>query len=184
MIDIASAKLIKISRTPVSREWTSNKTTGTSSSDQAFAVETSESIGFRIGAIITAHIAEEDTAKFLYNYTAAQLEEVLDTNIRNFISAELATSFGAHDLNWGQKNKNDVFANARLKAQDFFGKRGITIDNFGFSEGIYYDNQKIQDAIDDKFSSEMKVVSAQNMLDAAKKLAESQVAVEQSVGRH
>jgi hypothetical protein len=62
------AILITIDRTPVTREWTSSERTGTSKSNQAFHVESRESIDFAIGATMTAHVTEEDAAKFLFYY--------------------------------------------------------------------------------------------------------------------
>ncbi|WP_293766142.1 SPFH domain-containing protein [uncultured Aquitalea sp.] len=176
--DMPSAKLIRISRAPVTREWTRSGLTGTSASNQAFSVETSESIDFDIGATMTAHINETDAAKFLYFYAGKQLAEVADSNIRSFVAASLARQFGANTLDWCRAHKNEVFANALKEAQDAFAPKGIAIDNLGFVEGMTYHDQRIQDAINKKFEADVQVEAARQQLAAAETLAKAQTAVQ------
>jgi hypothetical protein len=126
--DVPTARLVKINRSPVTREWTRPASTGTAKTNQAFAVESSESIDFDIGGTLTAHVAEADAATFLYYFAGKQLEEIADSNIRGFIASSLARQFGEHPLDWGRTHKNEVFADALKEAQAFFGPKGETID--------------------------------------------------------
>ena len=172
-----AAKLITVSRAPITREWTSNGVTGTSNRDQAFHVQSSENIGFRIGATITAHLDESETAKFLYRYTGEQLDYVLDTNVRTFIGSALAHEFGSRSVDEGIAKKNEIFTGVLALARDNFSKLGITIDNFGFSEGPVFDDAKIQAAINNKFEAAMQNQSADSQLAAAEKFAKAQGAI-------
>lgn len=176
-VDVPSARLIKISRAPVTREWTRPATTGTSTQNQAFAVESSESIDFDIGATITAHVSEEDAARFLYYFAGKQLSDVADSNIRGVIASDLSRQFGSNTLDWGRGHKAEVFAAALKNAREAFGPKGITIDNLGFVEGMTYHDVRIQEAINRKFEADMQVQAAQQQLTAAQTLAKAQDAV-------
>ncbi|WP_374353603.1 SPFH domain-containing protein [Chitinimonas sp.] len=176
--DVASARLVKINRSPVTREWTRPVSTGTARANQSFSVESSESIDFDIGATLTAHVAEADAAAFLYYFAGKQLEEIADSNIRGFIAASLARQFGVNTLDWGRSHKNEVFANALKEAQAFFGPKGVTIDNIGFVEGMSYHDSRIQDAINKKFEADVQVEAAKQQLTAAETLAKAGAAVQ------
>lgn len=177
-VDMPTAKLIKIDRSPVTREWTSTHETGTSASNQAFAVETNESIDFKIGATLTARVAEGDAARFLYFYAGKQLPEIADSNIRSFVGASLARQFGANSLDWGRRNKIVIFAQALKEAQEFFGPKGITIDTLGFTEGMTYTDNAIQRAINEKFEADMAVETAKQRVQAAEQIAKATQAVQ------
>jgi hypothetical protein len=166
-----SARLIKINRAPVSREWTASSGTGTNSKNEAIRVETNESIDFSIGATITAHVSEEGAAKFLYYYAGKQLEEIIDGNVRSFIATNIARQMGSHNLEWCRTSKVAVFDTALANARTFFGERGIVIDNLGFTDGMTYSDKAIQDAINRKFAADMQVQTAQQEAAAAEVIA-------------
>jgi hypothetical protein len=175
--EVSVAKLIVINRAPVTREWTSTNSTGTSAHNEAFNVESSESIDFSIGAVMTAHIAENDAAKFLYNFGGKQLEEVADENVRGFIASDLSQQFGSNVLDYDRTHKVDVFNKAFADAKTYFANKGVTIDNLGFTEGMTYHDANIQRAINQKFEADMQAEIAQKTLEAAKITAEAKDAV-------
>jgi len=175
--DVATLTLYKISRSPVSREWTSSTTTGTSAQNQAFSVESIESIDFDIGGMITAHVAEADTAKFLYWYSGKQLDEIMDTNIKTTIGGILAREFGKRTYDQCRAEKNDVFAIALAETRAAYAPMGITIDTLGYTEGMTPHDKKIQDAINAKFEADQQVSIADAQLQAAKKISEASDAV-------
>lgn len=75
-------RVLKVDRSPVSREWTSDLTSGTSVKDQAVYVESKDSIGFYIGVSISAAVEEEDTALFLYRFPSGRgLSKIVDKDI-------------------------------------------------------------------------------------------------------
>jgi hypothetical protein len=175
--DVPTVKVFKISRAPVSRTWTSTEKTGTSAKIDAFAVESIESIDFKIGGVISADIPEEDTAMYLYRYAGQQLEQVIDGNVRTFVSGVIAREFGSRSYDQGRKDKNQIFALAFKETREHFAESGIRILNFGFTEGMTPNDDKIQQAINKKFVADMQVGIAEQEMLAAKKIAEASDAV-------
>lgn len=174
--DVPMAKLIKISRSMVSREWTKTEK-GTSPKNQAISVETNESIDFDLGAVITGMVTEQDTALFLYTFGGKQLEEIMDTDVRNFVSQNLSASFGTHDLDTGRKDKIAYFAQAFKEAKEFFKGKGVTIVTFGSTEGMNYHDEAIQRAINKRFEAQQANMAATEMASAAAKLTANKDAV-------
>ena len=70
---ISTVRLIKVNRSPVTREWTAETTTGTAAKNQAIWIESSDSVGFSLGFTCTSFIPEEHAAKFLYWYPTGSL---------------------------------------------------------------------------------------------------------------
>lgn len=175
--DVPTAKLIKISRAMVSREWTAVATKGTSKTNQAISVESNESIDFDLGAVITAYVKESDAALFLFNFGGKQLEEIIDVDIRNFVSQNLSASFGTHSLDDGRKDKIAYFNKARDDAKDYFSKLGITITAFGSTEGMNYHDESIQRSINKRFEAQQANMAATEMASAASKLTANASAV-------
>lgn len=182
---IAEVLVVKVDRAPVTREWTSDPTTGTSPANQALEVESLDSINFSLGATITCRIEEKNTPTFLYFYGTQSLEEgkgtevglvyrgrplsdIVDTNIRSYCQAKLASHFGSVDLNEGKQRKAEFFEQAFDEAQQYFKQRGITIDSFGSAKGLYYHNPEIQAAINRRFVTENSIEVARQELAAQK----------------
>ena len=152
---IPTAKVIVVDRSPITRELTEKKKTGTSSTDQAIYVESKDSIGFGIGVTITAMIEEKDAAKFLNKYSGANLAYIMDNNIRGSIAANLSRGFADYDLDIGRANKNLIFEDTYKVVKEEYAIMGITITNMGLSEGLLYTDVEIQTAINETFRSKM-----------------------------
>lgn len=176
-IDAPKAKLITINRQLVSREWTATPQKGTSAKNQSITVESNESIDFDLGAVITAQVKEPDAALFLYTYGGKQLEEIIDSDIRNYMAQSLSEDFGTHALEEGRKNKIQYFRNAFKKAQEFFAEKGITILTFGSVEGMTYHDEQIQRSINKTFEAEQANLAASKQAEAAIKLSANKEAV-------
>jgi hypothetical protein len=174
--DVATAKLVKINRSMVSREWTATSK-GTSAKNQAITVESNESIDFDLGAVITAQVTEQDAALFLYTFGGKQLEEVIDQDVRNFIAQSLSASFGTHDLETGRKEKIAYFNQAKNEAKELFAKKGITLVTFGSTEGMTYHDEAIQRSINKRFEAQQANMAATEMANAAAKLTANREAV-------
>ncbi len=142
---IPSATLIIVDRSPITREWTSDNSRGTSNKNEGIELESKDSIGFSIGVNITTMIKEEDTSVFLYYYGGKSLNEITDQNIRGYIQSVLASEFGNYNLDEG-KGKN--------KAINHFKQYGITIANLGMADGMNYTDEIIQKNLNDKFIAE------------------------------
>lgn len=155
--------LIVVDRTPVTREWSSTATTGTSTANQAIYAESSESIGFSVGMNCSAQIyTEADAAKFLYSYNNTSLSTVMDTEIRARVESKFVEECASRTLNDILVEKEAIMEAVRTDVVNYFEERGITITVLGMKDGLEYDDPTIQQSINDKFSSEMKLTTQEN----------------------
>ena len=164
---IPTIKVILIDRSPVTREWTASDKKGTSPSNQAISVESSESIDFSIGVTMTASVPETLAPKFLYNYAGKQLTEIADTNIRGYIQTILSREFGSRSLTDARLQKKEIFEMAFKESKEHFAEKGILIDNLGFADGMTYADPKIQQSINETFEAAMSVDKARFALKEA-----------------
>lgn len=158
---LPTMRVIKVDRSPVTREWTKAKDTGTSTENQSFKVESKESIVFWVGATITTMVTEPDAAQFLYYYGGKSLAEITDQNVRGFLQSILSREFGLRNLDGGRGEKAQIFQAAFEEVRDNFAKFGVTVTNLGMSEGLNYENPDIQTAINAVFQKQMDVQQAQ-----------------------
>lgn len=162
-----AAMVIKVDKSPVTREWTADPNSGTSNKNEAIWVMTSDQVEFSTGWTCTARIATRDDAvKFLHNYPNGALEKVMDTEIR----AKLQATFGLEvtDLPMDTLRKS---ATPHLKATvdnviEFFQSRGITITNLGITGGFVYKDQTIIDTMVKVFNAEQEKSIAKAATDA------------------
>lgn len=175
---IPSVRVIKVDRTPVTREWTEAGTGTNAIKKENIEVESKESIGFGVGITATASIPDEWSSKFLYNYNGRTLAQVMDNDVRGFIQNILTTEFGIRNLSQCQSDRKIVFDTMRKEVTDHFATLGVRIMNVGAAGQFEYIDQTIQDAINEKFSSEMKIAAATNQVQAAKKFSEAKAAIE------
>lgn len=158
-----SAKLIVVERTPETREWSSAKDNGTSAKNQAIYAESKESIGFSVGMNCSAQIyTEDDAVKFLYSYNNKTLEQIMDSEIRARVESKFVEECAKYSLNEILVNKEQIMNTVREDVTNYFGDKGITITVIGMKDGIEYEDEAIQTAINEKFSSEQKLVTQEN----------------------
>jgi hypothetical protein len=152
-----AAILIKVDKSPVTREWTADAASGTSNKNEAVWVMTSDQVEFSTGWTITARIDSRDAAvKFLHNYPNGSLEKVLDSEVR----AKLQAVFGLEvtDLPMDELRKS---ATPHIKAttqavEKFFETRGITITNIGITGGFVYKDKSIIQTMVKVFNAEQE----------------------------
>ncbi|SFR75959.1 SPFH domain-containing protein [Anaeromicropila populeti] len=154
--------IIIVERKPETREWTSEKDKGTSAVNQAIYAESKESIGFSVGMNCTAQIDEKNATKFLYRYNNKTLSDIMDTEIRARVESDFVEQCAKYTLNEILQNKEIIMNYVRDDVTSYFSERGITINNLGMKEGLTYEDETIQQAINDKFSSEQKIVTQKN----------------------
>ncbi len=170
---IPSARVIKVDRAQVAREWT-----GDQKSDEdeyhAFHVESLDSIGFSVGGTAMAHIEEGDSPKHLYHFGGRQLKEVMDTVMRPWFLGQLSQHFSSISLTDCIATKTQIFREVEADGKKYWLERGVTLDAFAMSEGIQYDNEAVQKTLDDKFIAEndLKVQKNLNAAQAEKNLIE------------
>jgi len=157
---IPTLRVIKVDRTPVTREWTKEDNSGTSNANEAIHVESKESIGFAIGVNITAFVREDDASTFLYHYAGKPLSAVVDENVRGFVTSILSREFGSLELVDGRGAKAEIFNRVYEATRDHFKATGISIDNLGYAEGLIYEDKEIQTGINNRFLAELQVQTA------------------------
>ncbi len=153
---IPNVRLIKVNRSPVTREWNADAKMGTSAKDQAIWVESSDSVGFSMGFTATGHITEEDSSKFLYWYPSGSLEQVMDTEVRARVQQAVAEVAAKYPLDTLRARKQEMTDAARTDVVAFFGLRGITITTISSFGGMKYENEQIQRAIDNVFIAQQE----------------------------
>ncbi len=159
---IPTVRVIKVDRTPVSRQWTMDPTTGTAKSNEALCVESRESIDFCVGVLAIAAIEEEDAAKFQYHYAGKPLVQVMDQDVRTFAGGILSREFGVRTLDQGRTQKADIFGKMETDTREFFKTRGVKILSMNGTEGLQYRDKNIQDGINATFRAEQDVKTAVN----------------------
>lgn len=157
-----SATLIIVERKPVTREWTSSATDGTSSVNQAIKAESKESIGFSVPMTCSAQIDEENATKFLYRYNNKTLESIMDTDIRNMVASEFNKQCSQYTMDDILANKATISTNVVNAVTTFFAERGITITVLGMNGEFTYNEATIQESINKKFISEQNLVTQEN----------------------
>ncbi len=106
-------RLVKVDRSPVTRQWTADTASGTSSHNEAIWIESKDSVGFSVGFDCTAHIREEDTARFLYMYRSKSLAEMMDTEARarvQSVAAEVASRYDLDELRCASRRSSTRYA--------------------------------------------------------------------------
>lgn len=164
------AMVILVDRSPISREWTENSSTGTSAANQAFVLESSESIVFTIAGNGSARIDEQDAAKFQYYYSGKTLDQIMDSDIRPYFGTRLSSKFSKLTTAECTEQKADLFTEAFEETKTYFTDFGITIMNLGMSGGMEYVDKEIQDGINKKVVAQQEVEIAESRRQAAEKV--------------
>lgn len=170
---IPTVRVIKVDRTPVTREWTEEGKGSDGTKKEDIEVESKESIGFGVGITATGSIPEEWAARFLYKYNGRTLEEVMDKDVRGYITNILTAEFGIRDLEACQHDRKAIYDTMRIQTVAYFEDMGIKIMNIGASGGFNYLDPEIQTSINAKFTSAMNIEAADNDVQAAQKFAKA-----------
>ena len=171
---IANVRLIKVNRSPVTREWATEQTTvsansGIQRTDKAIWIESADSVGFSMGFTCTAFIPEDDAAKFLYWYPSGSLAEVMDREVRGRIQQAAAEVAAKYPLDLLRAKKQEIADAVKKDLTAFFATRGVTITTVGMFGGMTYENPEIQKSIDGTFIAQQLKVVAEAKFEAQKK---------------
>ncbi len=170
---IATVRLVKVNRSPVTREWNTAETTGagtrTHRTDKAIWIESADSVGFSMGFTCTAFIAEDDAAKFLYWYPSGSLANVMDQEVRGRIQQSAAEVAARYPLDQLRSKKQEIADAVKSDVTSFFATRGVTITTVGMFGGMTYENPEIQKSIDQTFIAQQLKVVSEAKFDAQKK---------------
>ncbi len=161
---IPTVKVIKVDRSPITREWTAESSKGTSKNDEGIWIESSDSIAFSTGFNCTAKIEEKNAALFLYNYPNGQLSKIMDAQIRNEIQSIAADTAAKYPMDDCRKKKTEIIAEVRKIVIPKFEESGITVTTIGMFGGFAYEDVEIQQSINKTFMAQQeKVISAANL---------------------
>ena len=148
---IGNIMVIIVNRSPVTREWTAETSTGTVAKDQGIWSESKDSVGFSTGITITAMVLEEDTSLFLYRYPAQSIADVMDSEIKARVQMTFSEFSGQYDMSSLREKKSEILQTIRSDIVPFFKDRGITVTTVGQFGGFSYENPKVQESIDNVF---------------------------------
>lgn len=177
---VPTVRVVRIDRTPISRQWTG---TDQRLTNAAISVESQDSIGFSVGMNITAFVDEKDTAKFLYYYRAKELKDIVDSNIRGYVQMQLSERFASYDLKDVKLQKNEIVEATRTETMKHFKEYGITITALGMSEGLEFEKDGIQQAIDDAYVAQMSIQKAKEEAEALVARAKGQADAQAETNR-
>jgi hypothetical protein len=152
-----AAILVKVDKSPVTREWTADPNSGTSNKNEAIWVMTSDQVEFSTGWTCTARIASRDDAvKFLHNYPNGSLEKVMDTEVRAKLQADFGLEVTDLPMDELRKQATPHIMNTCSDVTEFFKERGITITNLGITGGFVYKDKSIMETMVKVFNAEQE----------------------------
>jgi hypothetical protein len=170
---IPIVRLVKVNRSPVTREWMTMQTTASvgaiQRADKAIWIESGDSVGFSMGFTCTAFIPEEDASKFLYWYPSGSLADVMDKEVRARIQQAAAEVAARYPLDNLRARKQEISDAVKQNVTNFFAARGVTITTVGMFGGMTYENPEIQRSIDQTFIAQQLKVVAEAKFEAQKK---------------
>jgi hypothetical protein len=163
---IDTVKVIKVDRSPVTREWTADRDTGTSTRNEGIWIESEDSVSFSTGFNCTAYIEEKNSAEFLYHYPNGKLAAIMDNQVRAEIQSKAAEIASRYKMDELRTKKGEIIKGVREHVVGFFEETGISVTTIGMFGGFTYENQEIQKAIDETFVSQQEKVVAAALYDA------------------
>ncbi len=173
---IPAVRLIKVNRSPVTREWITPQgpaATGQAfrgaANDRAIWIESADSVGFSMGFTCTAFIAEDEAARFLYWYPSGSLADVMDHEVRGRVQQAAAEVAAKYSLDVLRAKKQEIADAVKNDLTAFFAARGVTVTTVGMFGGMTYENPEIQKSIDQTFIAQQLKVVAEAKFEAQKK---------------
>lgn len=152
-----AAVLVKVDKSPVTREWTADSASGTSVKNEAIWVMTSDQVEFSTGWTCTARIASRDDAvKFLHNYPNGSLQTVLDAEVRGKLQSVFGLEVTDLPMDKLRKEATPHIIKTVGDITEFFSTRGITITNLGITGGFVYKDKTIMDTMVKVFNAEQE----------------------------
>ena len=146
----ASARLITVDRSPVTREWTVDGS-GTNGINQGVTAKTKDGIKITLNVNATAQIDEAQATKYLYYYNTNGLANVMDTEIKTMAHSRLIEEVAKYNLN--DLDIENIVKTVREEVQEYFLGRGITITALGLSSDPIYPDD-IQKAMNEKVKAQ------------------------------
>ena len=163
---IPAARVIKVDRSLVSRDWVDDPNRATAASSGGFHVVTSDGVKMNFGVTITCLIEEPNASRYLYYHGQRPLAEVMDANVRSFCLAEFTREIAQVPFNKFLTNFHTLTTKVFQDSVKEFEPRGVTIPYLGISKAPKIEDEKIQDAMNRSYLALQDRVTAQYEMDA------------------
>lgn len=152
---IDMVRVVKVSRTPETREWSAGSHDESGNSSALWA-ESADGVGFSTGFTCTAFIAENDTSRFLYSYSGKTLASIIDTEVRARIQSQMAEFAASDEMDTLRSKKDEMIVAIRSDVIPYFDSKGITVTTLGQFGGFTYEDPKIGNAITSVFVAQQE----------------------------
>ena len=175
---VPTGRLYIVDRTPYSREWVRSSSRGTSNRDESFPCQSKEGLNITAVVSIGTSVAEENAAKFLYNfgvtppkgsptdpqviftsvYYGRSLQEVMDDVGRKKVQTLVCNEIGRRTFDEANTDMVPIMNAVEKATKDYFASVGITLNFIGWADTFIFDSD-IQYAVNQKYEAE-KLASA------------------------
>lgn len=174
---VSSSRLIRVDRTPVSREWVKAAHRGTGKGiDESFPCQSSEGHDITVGIAIGASVTEDQAPKFLYKfgvnppkgdpndpnvvftsvYYGKSLAQAMDGPVRSRVQALVCDNLSAHTLDEDNSKAAEIMTNIQKVVTAYMNDFGITLDFVGWADTFEFSNE-VQGAIDRNYVSKKEL---------------------------
>lgn len=178
---ISTILVLKVDRTPVSKQFTADSTTGSADKNQGLYAESKDSIGVSSGFAITAVIDEQDAHLFLNKFKGDALSIVMDNQIFNSVQSvytEVCNEYNLKDL---REKKQEITERMRKNVIPMYKEWGITINpDMGLIGGFLYEDKEIQTAINQVFVNQTMKEANEALRDAQEALNEQKLSAQKN----
>lgn len=175
---VPTGRLIKVDRTPFSREWVDATDRGTSMQKEGFPCQTQEGLNITVGVSIGTSVAEADAAKFLYRFGVKpppgqlsndgraidndgniifasvwhgrSLREVMDDVGRKYVQTLACGQIAKRTFIVANKESVEIMESIKADATKYFATVGITLDFIGWGDSFEFD-KPVQEAVNRLF---------------------------------
>jgi len=174
--------VLKVDRTPISKQFTPDVNTGSSVKNQGLFAESRDSIGVSSGFAITAVVLEEDAHLFLYRFKGDSLSTVMDSQIFNSIQSIYTEICNKYDLKDLRARKQEITDRMREVVIPMYKEWGITINpDMGLIGGFKYEDKEIQEAINKVFVNQTMQAANEALRDSQQAKNEQELSAKKNV---
>ena len=184
---VPSGRMIIQPRTPYNREWTAAGRGTDKANNEGLECQTNEGLNVGIEIAIGASIAEENAAKYLFNfgierprdpadptkfgnreapeiiftsiYFGYDLAHAMDLKVHGQVSTLLCNEVSKLSLNEANKQAAAILERTKTVLEPWMKERGITLDYIGYA-GTWHFDDTVQKAINRAFESSQDQVVA------------------------
>jgi len=158
---VPTGRLYIVDRTPYSHEWVKSRERGSSNTDQSFPCQSKEGLNITAGVSIAASVAEQDAAKFLYNFGVQQpkgnpndpqvifqsvyygrsLWSVMDDVGRKKVQTLVCNEIGRRTFDKANEDYVPMMDDIEKNVRAYFKNFGITINFIGWADTFEFDSE-------------------------------------------